>query len=80
MEKNFSKLTPATLLAVAATAFGVIPPTTTVGGGNRPRPPSPFSSSGKDKDWNHLPMIVVEEEWITAIAVTMTTISIAARD
>ena len=32
------------------------------GGGNRPRPPSPFSSSGKDKDWNHPPMIVVEEE------------------
>ena len=31
-------------------------------GGNRPHPPSPFSSSGNDKDWSHPPMMVVEEE------------------
>ena len=38
------------------------PPPLQWGGENRPCPPSPFSSSGKDKDWSHPPMMVVEEE------------------
>jgi hypothetical protein len=41
---------------------GLSSPPPQQGGGNRPRPPSPFSSSGKDKDWSHPPMMVVEEE------------------